>query len=109
KLARLCGLALATAAADAPLGDVRGDAEAVAREVVAVAGAEGAALEEDALVAELRALPGAASSSLRADVAAGADDELDAIAGAVLRAAARHGLAAPRTAELAARVEARRR
>jgi 2-dehydropantoate 2-reductase len=105
KLARLAGLALATTAADAPLGDVRADAEAVAREVVAVARAEGAALDPAALLAELRALPDAASSSLRADLAAGAaDHELDAIAGAVLRAAARHGLRAPRTADLAGRI-----
>jgi 2-dehydropantoate 2-reductase len=108
KLARLAGLALATAAADAPLGAVRADAEAVAREVVPVANAEGAGLDVDALVAELAGLPDTASSSLRADVAAGArDHELDAIAGAVLRAAARHGLPAPRTADLEASVRAR--
>jgi 2-dehydropantoate 2-reductase len=108
KLARLAGLALATAAADAPLDAVRDDAEAVAREVVAVANAEGAVLEEAALLDELRGLPDAASSSLRADVAAGRPDhELDAIGGAVLRAAGRHGLPAPRTAELVARVAAR--
>ena len=53
---------------------------------------------------ELRGLPDTASSSLRADLAAGAaDHELDAIAGAVLRAAARHGIDAPHTARLAAR------
>jgi 2-dehydropantoate 2-reductase len=110
KLARLAGLALGTTAADAPLGEVRGDAEAVAREVVPVANAEGAGLDAEGLVAELRGLPDAASSSLRADVAAGAvDHELDAIAGAVLRAAARHGLEAPRTAALAARIDARAR
>jgi 2-dehydropantoate 2-reductase len=108
KLARLAGLALATAAADAPLGDVRHDAEAVAREVVAVANAEGAGLDEAALLDELRGLPDAASSSLRADVVAGrADHELDAIGGAVLRAAGRHGLQTPRTADLVARVAAR--
>jgi 2-dehydropantoate 2-reductase len=108
KLARLAGLALATAAADAPLGDVRDDAEAVAAEVVAVAGAQGAGLDGAALRDELRGLPDAASSSLRADVAAGRPDhELDAIGGAVLRAAQRHGLPAPRTAELVARVAAR--
>ncbi|HEU4974488.1 MAG TPA: 2-dehydropantoate 2-reductase [Baekduia sp.] len=110
KLARLAGLALATTAADAPLGEVRADAEAVAREVVPVAAAEGAGLDADRLVGELRALPDAASSSLRADVTAGvADHELDAIAGAVLRGAARHGLRAPRTAELAERIAARAR
>jgi 2-dehydropantoate 2-reductase len=108
KLARLAGLALATAAADAPLGDVRADAEAVAREVVAVANAEGAGLDEDTIVGELRGLPDAASSSLRADVVRLAPDhELDAIAGAVLRAARRHGLPAPHTETLADRVRAR--
>ena len=108
KLARLAGLALATAAADAPLGAVRADAEAVAREVVAVAGAEGAGLDAAALIAELGGLPDAASSSLRADLAAGrSDHELDAIGGAVLRAARCHDLLAPRTAELVARVQRR--
>jgi 2-dehydropantoate 2-reductase len=108
KLARLAGLALATSAADAPLGEVRADAEAVAAEVVAVAGAEGAALDGAAIVAELRGLPDTASSSLRADLAAGRPDhELDAIGGAVLRAARRHGLPAPRTADLVARVQRR--
>lgn len=108
KLARLAGLALATTAANQPLGAVREDAEAVAREIVPVANAEGAGLDADALVAELSGLPDAASSSLRADVTAGvAEHELDAIAGAVLRAAARHGLEAPRTADLVRRVEAR--
>jgi 2-dehydropantoate 2-reductase len=108
KLARLAALALATTAADAPLGEVRETAEAVAREVAVVAGAEGAAIDADVVVAELRGLPDAASSSLRADVTAGAaDHELDAIGGAVLRAARRHDLLAPRTAELVARVQRR--
>jgi 2-dehydropantoate 2-reductase len=101
KLSRLAGIALATTAADAPLGEVRDDAEAVSREVAEIARAEGAHVDTDAVLAEQRGLPDAASSSLRADVAAGAKDhELDAIGGAVLRAAARHGLAAPRTQAL---------
>jgi 2-dehydropantoate 2-reductase len=108
KLSRLAALALATTAADAPLGDVRETAEAVAREVAAVANAEGAAIDADTIVAELRGLPDTASSSLRADVTQGAPDhELDAIGGAVLRAARRHDLLAPRTAELVARVQRR--
>ncbi|MCZ4494740.1 MAG: 2-dehydropantoate 2-reductase [Conexibacter sp.] len=108
KLSRLAALALATAAADAPLGDVRPAAEAAAREVVAVANAEGAALDPEAIVAELRGLPDAATSSLRSDLAAGTPDhELDAIGGAVLRAAARHGVPVPRTEALVARVAAR--
>jgi 2-dehydropantoate 2-reductase len=105
KLSRLAALALATTAADAPLGAVREEAEAVAREVVAVARAEGASVEADVVVEELRGLPDGASSSLRADVARGArDHELDAIGGAVLRAAARHGIEVPRTATLVARI-----
>jgi 2-dehydropantoate 2-reductase len=105
KLCRLAGLALATTAADAPLGDVRDEAEAVAREVVAVALAAGAHVDADTIVAELRGLPDAASSSLRADVVAGAaDHELDAIGGAVVRAARRHGVEAPRTGALVARI-----
>jgi 2-dehydropantoate 2-reductase len=108
KLSRLAALALSTTAADAPLGDVRATAEAVAREVAAVATAEGAKVDVDTVVAELRGLPDAASSSLRADVSQGAPDhELDAIGGAVLRAARRHDLLAPHTAELVARVQRR--
>jgi 2-dehydropantoate 2-reductase len=108
KLSRLAALALSTTAADAPLGDVRDTAEAVAREVATVATAEGATIDADTIVAELRGLPDAASSSLRADVTSGTPDhELDAIGGAVLRAARCHDLLAPHTAELVARVQRR--
>lgn len=108
KLSRLAALALTTTAADAPLGEVREDAEAVAREVAAVARAEGAAVDGDVVVEELRGLPDGASSSLRSDVMRthppATDHELDAIGGAVLRAAARHAIAVPRTATLVARI-----
>jgi 2-dehydropantoate 2-reductase len=108
KLSRLAGIALATTAADAPLGDVREDAEAVSREVAAIAVAEGAKVDADTVIGELRALPDAATSSLRGDVnrshPPATDHELDAIGGAVLRAAARHGLPAPRTRALVDRI-----
>jgi 2-dehydropantoate 2-reductase len=105
KLSRLAGIALATTAADARLGDVRADAEAVSREVAAIAVAEGARVDADTVIGELRSLPDAATSSLRTDVSGGAaDHELDAIGGAVLRAAARHGLTAPRTQALVDRI-----
>jgi 2-dehydropantoate 2-reductase len=108
KLSRLAALALSTTAADAPLGEVRETAEAVAREVATVATAEGAEIDADTIVTELRGLPDTASSSLRADVNNGAPDhELDAIGGAVLRAARCHDLLAPHTAELVARVQRR--
>jgi 2-dehydropantoate 2-reductase len=44
---------------------------------------------------------------MQRDVAAGREPELDAIAGAVLRAGARHGIACPAIASLAARIAAR--
>jgi 2-dehydropantoate 2-reductase len=44
---------------------------------------------------------------MRRDIAAGREPELDAIAGAVLRAGARHGLECPTIARLAARTAER--
>jgi 2-dehydropantoate 2-reductase len=109
KLVRLCPLALVTAAHDAPLGAVRDDPDldASVGETARVARAEGAAVDAAAVRAELAGLPATASSSLRRDVADGAPNELDAIAGAVVRAGARHGLACPAVERLAARVAAR--
>jgi 2-dehydropantoate 2-reductase len=101
KLSRLAGLALATTAADKPLGDVRDTAAQVAREVALVARAEGAQVDAATVIAEQDALPDTASSSLRADITAGrADHELDAIGGAVLRAAQRHGISVPTVRKL---------
>lgn len=115
KLAFLAPLALATTAADAPFGAVRADPVWRARyercrdEVCAVASAEGA--PQDA--ARLEALAAAAASDMRSslqkDVSAGRPCELDAIGGAVVRAAARHGLAVPATEELVAAVARRAR
>jgi 2-dehydropantoate 2-reductase len=107
KLARLAPLALATAAFDAPLGDVREEVRAAAAEVAAIARAEGAAVDAETVVAELDALPDDATSSLRGDVSAGRADERDAIAGAVSRAARRHGIPCPRVDGLAAAVRLR--
>ena len=61
KLSRLAALALSTTAADAPLGDVRETAEAVAREVAAVATAEGAKVDADT---DRRRAPGLARHRL---------------------------------------------
>ena len=101
KLCRLCALALTTAASGLTLGELRqdplrlGQLEACVREVAAVAVAEGAAVDPGAVLAELgEGHPGLVSSLAR-DVAARRETELDAIAGAVLRAGARHGLGCP--------------
>jgi 2-dehydropantoate 2-reductase len=113
KLVRLDALACTTAAYDLPLGEIRSDPERRAalegcvREGVAVAVAEGARLEEASAMAELEDAHAALGSSMQRDIAAGREPELDAIQGAVLRAAARHGLACPTIAALAERIAER--
>jgi 2-dehydropantoate 2-reductase len=110
KLVRLCALALTTTAFDQPLGDVRSDPEHRAAlegcltEAAAVARAEGVAADPAALLDQLDGDHPELDSSMHRDVTAGRKPELDAIAGAVLRAGARHDLACPTIAELAARV-----
>ena len=113
KLVRLTALALTTAAAGAPIGAVRTHPrrrlllEGAVDETAAVAAAEGAAVDPDAVLAELGELDAGQTSSLARDVAAGREDELDAIGGAVLRAAARHGLACPAVEQLVEAVRGR--
>jgi 2-dehydropantoate 2-reductase len=109
KLAFLAPVALATTALDAPLGAVRDD-ERYRRcqdEVLAVARAEGAQVDEQALRALHKAVPDGMRSSMQKDVAAGRGPELDAIAGPILRGGRRHGIAVPNTDELARLVAAR--
>jgi 2-dehydropantoate 2-reductase len=72
-----------------------------------VAAADGASVDPVATRAELDAMPYGSTSSLQRDVRGGRPTELDAIAGAVLRAGERHGLATPETAALAELVAAR--
>ena len=73
-------------------------ARALLTEAVAVARAEGAALPESAVndsLAWMHALPDGATSSMLQDREAGRPLEHDALTGAVLRAADRHGLDVP--------------
>lgn len=113
KLARLCPLALATTAYDAPVGEIRSDPirradlDAAVDEVAMIARAEGAVIDAGDARRELESVPPELSSSMRRDVAAGAEPELDAIAGAVLRAGRRNGLTAPTVRGLAVRVASR--
>lgn len=113
KLMRLCPLALTTSASDRPLGFVRSDPRwrsaldnAIA-ETASVAGAEGATLNRAATVTELDAASPELGSSMQRDIAAQREPELDAIAGAVLRAGARHGIRCPTIRWLAQRVAQR--
>jgi 2-dehydropantoate 2-reductase len=73
-------------------------ADALAREVARVATAAGVPIGEDEAVRQWRAmagLTGANRSSMLQDVSAGRGTEIDAISGAVARAAERLGVAAP--------------
>jgi 2-dehydropantoate 2-reductase len=113
KLVRLNALALMTSAYDRPLGPIRAtpelrdELEACVAEAAGVANADGANVKADDVMGELDDAHDSLSSSMQRDIAAGVEPELDAIAGSVLRAAARHGLACPTVERLAARVAER--
>jgi 2-dehydropantoate 2-reductase len=113
KLVRLNALACTTSAYDLPLGpirstpELRADLVGAVQEAAAVARAEGASVEPGNVMGELTDAHAELSSSMRRDIAAGRHPELDQIPGAVLRAAARHGLACPTIARLTLRVAQR--
>jgi 2-dehydropantoate 2-reductase len=109
KLAVLAPIALTTTALEAPLSAVVADPawrsrlEGCVREVAAVAAAEGVAFDADAAMSRYEQI-GDLRSSMQKDREAGRPLELDAIGGAVLRAARRHGVDAPATQELVDRI-----
>jgi 2-dehydropantoate 2-reductase len=113
KLVRLNALATTTAAADRPIGAVRthplwrARLQGVVDETAAVAAAEGAAIDPDAVLIELEDVPAGQTSSLQRDLAAGRESELDAIPGAVLRHAWMHGIPTPAIEELMALIRER--
>jgi 2-dehydropantoate 2-reductase len=111
KLVRLNALALTTSAYDLPVGIIRtehrAELEACINEAAAVANADGARIDPRTPLQELDDAHPELGSSMQRDIAAGHEPELDAIAGSVLRAAARHGLACPTIAGLAAQVARR--
>jgi len=110
KLVRLNALACTTSAFDALLGEIRETPrlrEALVgaiEEGCAVANAEGASIDASDPLGELSDAHATLGSSMQRDIAAGRPPELDAIPGAVLRAAARHGLECPTIAGLVARI-----
>jgi 2-dehydropantoate 2-reductase len=110
KLSVLAPIALVTTWTGAPYREAKAghwdEVAAVAREIVTAARADGVDLDEAALLAMLERLPDM-RSSMQKDAAAGRPIELDAIGGAVLRAAERAGTEAPVTARLVADLKAR--
>jgi 2-dehydropantoate 2-reductase len=114
KLVRLNALACTTSAYDKLLGEIRSTPElrdellGTIEEGCAVGRAEGAEdVDPAAAMAELNMAHDTLGSSMQRDIAAGRPPELDAIPGAVLRAAARHGLQCPTIERLVATIAAR--
>ncbi|HEY2632218.1 MAG TPA: 2-dehydropantoate 2-reductase [Solirubrobacteraceae bacterium] len=108
KLVRLNALACTTSAYDLQLGEIRSTPElrdelvGAIEEGCAVANAEGASIPTGDPLGELTAAHATLGSSMQRDIAAGRPPELDAIPGAVLRAAARHRIACPIVSRLVA-------
>lgn len=113
KLVFLAPFALATTAANLPVGEVLGDphwrglAERCIREACAVAKAEKANVDVGAILAFAGKAPPGMKSSMQKDVERGNPPELDAIAGPILRRGRAHGIDVSATRELADAVEAR--
>ena len=113
KLSFLGPFALATSAFDKPIGEVVAklstweQLERCVRETCMAGRAEGAKLDADVVLPLIKKAPLAMRSSMQKDVEAGRPPELDAIGGAIVRAARRHRLQVPVTEELMAQIERR--
>jgi 2-dehydropantoate 2-reductase len=113
KLVFLAAFALTTTASDKTTGEILADAHwrdlglSVIREASAVAVAEGAKIDANAVIAGVMKMPGNMRSSMQKDVEHGNPPELDAIAGPILRGAQKHAIAVPATKKLVAAVEKR--
>lgn len=113
KLVRLNALALTTSASNRTLGFIRSDPEwrraleGCLSEGAAAANADGATVDAAVPMGELEQAHEGLGSSMQRDIAAGREPELDAIAGSVLRAAARHGIPCPTIARLAQQIAER--
>jgi 2-dehydropantoate 2-reductase len=113
KLVFLAAFALATTAANKTTGEILADPNwrelglSCIREASAVAAAEGAKIDADAVIAAVLKMPGNMRSSMQKDVEQGKTPELGAIAGPILRGAQRHGIAVPATKKLAGEVQRR--
>ena len=110
KLVFLAAFALTTTAADKTTGEILADPVwrqlglGCIREASAVAVAEGAKIDAEAVIAAVVKMPGNMRSSMQKDVEQGKTPELDAIAGPILRGARRHAIEVPATKKLVAEV-----
>jgi 2-dehydropantoate 2-reductase len=99
KMSFLAPFALLTTRHGLPLGDVRtrhrDELTALVEETAAISHACGGPADPAQALARYDAFPAATKSSMQRDAEAGRPLELDAIGGALLRAAERHGVPAP--------------
>ncbi|MCD7439565.1 2-dehydropantoate 2-reductase [Streptomyces lincolnensis] len=104
KMSFLAPFALLTTRHGLPLGEVRTrhreELTALVEETAAVSAASGGPADPAQALARYDAFPAATKSSMQRDAEAGRPLELDAIGGALLRAAERHGVEAPVTARV---------
>ncbi|MER6469505.1 ketopantoate reductase family protein [Streptomyces collinus] len=104
KLAFLAPFALLTTRYGVPVGEARTlhreELESLVAETAAVSRACGAPADPDRSLARFDAFPASTKSSMQRDAEAGRPLELDAIGGALLRAADRHGVPVPVTSRL---------
>lgn len=113
KLVFLAPFALSTTAAGRAIGGVLSDPQwrqlaiDCVLEACAVAVAEGAKVDAAAVIAGSGKFPPEMRSSMQKDVERGNSPEIDAIAGPIVRGAARHGIPVPATEKLVATIEAR--
>ena len=113
KIVFLAPIALTTTAADRTTSAVIADPdwkrqlEFCVREASTVAVAERAKVDAESVIAGMMKMPANMRSSMQKDVERGNAPELDAIAGPILRGAARHGIEVPTTKKLVAAVERR--
>jgi len=113
KLAFLAPFALTSTAADKSIGEIQSDQkwaatlESSVDEACAAATADGATVNQELILATLKSLPAAMRSSMQKDVSAGREPELDAIGGAILRAARHYELGTPTIHMLIASIQGR--
>lgn len=114
KLVRINALACTTSASGKRLGEVRSDPwwraqlEGCLREGVAVAAAEGVVMDAQAIMTQIDGFSASLGTSMQRDIDEGRPSELDAIAGAVVRAGRQHGIACPITEGLMAQIPVER-
>jgi 2-dehydropantoate 2-reductase len=104
KMSFLAPMALLTTRYDVPLGEVRtrhrDELTALVEETAAISRASGGPADPAHALDRYDAFPPSMKSSMQRDAEAGRPLELDAIGGALLRAAERHGVPAPVTARV---------